>query len=645
MRLKLIKTLFILILNLTCNGQGVEVLYNKIKTTESKDSLLRYYTLLCSEYKHVNKDSSLRYGKKSILLTKYSKNAQLIGEAYFIYANFINDINSDSMAIVYYSFAESFFKIAKNYKRLGYVYDGLGNYWQFHNNNVLANQNYLKGISCFEKIENYRLANFEKLQVINNYLNFNELKKGKALCYELMQDSMFMSDKSNKPFLYQALGTALRDSSLEVSCVFFKKALNCYNLKNKEDINLKKFKIINIYLALIENYRDLSFQNNKLYTKESSYYVKAAQDFCSQNNISIDFPNYYYLLANYYLTINKYDSCIYYSHISLQLNKSKKFNIKHYNLDAYKNLEKAFVKKGNFDSAYFYLNLSSITSEEINNDNIKRKIFETEANYKVEKKEAEIQSLKKENFFKEQLQLAQLKKNRLLLIIAFAIVILLSVFFYFMYKINKQKSQFKLEQIEKERIKTTLHLLKNQISPHSMFNSLNNIYFKIDEDTESAKNMTLLFADLLRYQLYECNVDFIKLDKELNYIKQYIELQKIRLSNRCHLTVEISNEQADLQIAPLLFINLIENAFKYLTNDKDAGNYVSIILHTTKNEINLTVSNTYYELPNEEKNKKVGGIGLTNLQSRLKMIYPNKHILQIKKTGNIYQATLIIYVT
>jgi Putative regulator of cell autolysis len=192
--------------------------------------------------------------------------------------------------------------------------------------------------------------------------------------------------------------------------------------------------------------------------------------------------------------------------------------------------------------------------------------------------------------------------------------------------------------LEKEKTKTELDYLKAQFNPHFLFNSINSIYGHIDRKNYKARDMLHTFSEMLRYQLYECNSDYITIEKELNYIRNYILLQQSRKEN---LIVEFCSAQevSGFLIAPLVLITFIENAFKYVSNYEEKENKVEILLRYDENVFCFTICNTT-ENRIEKSAVEHGGIGIVNVKRRLDLIYPNKHELNIINEPDCYKVSL-----
>ena len=142
------------------------------------------------------------------------------------------------------------------------------------------------------------------------------------------------------------------------------------------------------------------------------------------------------------------------------------------------------------------------------------------------------------------------------------------------------QTQQQLEFLEKERIKNELDYLKAQINPHALFNSLNTIYGHIDKSNQVARTILLQFSELLRYQLYDCGAEKVSLEKEIEYVKNYVAFQRLRKDEKLVVYLDIGTIEAGLKIAPLLLVVLIENAFKFVSNFSDKENKIVIKICT-----------------------------------------------------------------
>lgn len=299
-------------------------------------------------------------------------------------------------------------------------------------------------------------------------------------------------------------------------------------------------------------------------------------------------------------------------------------------------------KQNDYQSALVYYKEYSTLKDSIINVEKLKYIDELSVKYKTEKKEKEIIILNAENKLKETENMAHKKNQIIILFAGIFSILMLSIVFIFAFRSYKLKQKTKIEKIEKEKVRAELTMLKNQISPHVMFNSLNTIYYQLEENSEAAGDMILKFSDLLRFQLYECNADFITIEKEIEYIKEFVSFHKLRKSLRCQINLNIGDDIRNFKISPLLIIPLLENAFKYVSNEKNTDNFVSILLKKRRGILIFSIENTTFD--KNEISNHYGGIGLINLKNRLELIYPKKYKLSISKKNRVFKANLLIYV-
>lgn len=202
-------------------------------------------------------------------------------------------------------------------------------------------------------------------------------------------------------------------------------------------------------------------------------------------------------------------------------------------------------------------------------------------------------------------------------------------------------SEKRLAAISREKSETELQYLKSQINPHFVFNTLNAIYFQIDKSNQDARETLLQFADLLRYQLYECNETTIPVEKEMHYLEDYIRLQQKRKDENYKVSFNRSPEVKNFQIVPLLLIPFVENAFKHISHFANKHNVIQIIVDRQADEFSFTVINSV-EKEVDVKEPKTGGIGLKNVQRRLELLYPGSHALRICEAENNFTVHLTI---
>jgi two-component system LytT family sensor kinase len=189
--------------------------------------------------------------------------------------------------------------------------------------------------------------------------------------------------------------------------------------------------------------------------------------------------------------------------------------------------------------------------------------------------------------------------------------------------------------LENQRLSAELAFLKSQINPHFLFNSLNSIYSLAYKRSEITPEAILKLSEIMRYMLYECNDNTVDLSKELQYLQNYIDLQKIRLGEKANIDFKIEGKVTNQKIVPLLLIAFIENAFKHGVANDDTE---PILLHVSvlENHLQFYVHNKKHK----SNTDAVGGIGLNNVKRRLDLLYPGKYNLDIRNEKDTYTCEL-----
>ena len=197
-----------------------------------------------------------------------------------------------------------------------------------------------------------------------------------------------------------------------------------------------------------------------------------------------------------------------------------------------------------------------------------------------------------------------------------------------------------LAKLRQAHLEGQLQLLREQINPHLMFNVLNHIHILMKKNVDLADELLLRYSDVLRYQLYDCNKETVLLDKEVDYLKDVVEVEKMRWGNELKVNCSWSIENGRKEISPLLLIPFIENSFKHVSRMPSEVGYVNILLNQKGDTLRFVVENSKSDQVATYKNSS--GIGLKNVQKRLDILYPDKHELIIQKTDTTYKTTLII---
>ena len=224
------------------------------------------------------------------------------------------------------------------------------------------------------------------------------------------------------------------------------------------------------------------------------------------------------------------------------------------------------------------------------------------------------------------------------------IAVFSSTLFFISIRIVKERVQAqKMNSIlEKEKTENELKFLRAQTNPHFLFNAINSIYILIKKDPDLAQATLARFSDMLRYQLYECNFAEVPIEKEVDYLNNYIELEKLRKGTVLSIDYKTAASVSNFLISPLLIIPFIENAFKHVSNFSDKKNFVDISLNYGDGLLKLIVRNSVEKEGSWRPEKTVGGIGQDNTKRRLKLIYPDRHELIIKHDPETYFVSLTI---
>ncbi len=198
-------------------------------------------------------------------------------------------------------------------------------------------------------------------------------------------------------------------------------------------------------------------------------------------------------------------------------------------------------------------------------------------------------------------------------------------------------------KLEKEKVRTELDFLRAQINPHFLFNMLNTIYFQVEKTNVQARASIEKMSEMLRYQLYECVHDRIAIEREIQYIKSYVQMQSLRLEDGTDVRLEIDELLSGFYIAPLLIQPLIENAFKYISNHREASkNEVHIRLDNKDGRLQVQITNTENSIHQTALLMNSGGIGYKNLKRRLDLLYPGNHSITNKQEYNRFTVILNI---
>jgi len=228
------------------------------------------------------------------------------------------------------------------------------------------------------------------------------------------------------------------------------------------------------------------------------------------------------------------------------------------------------------------------------------------------------------------------------------LILLVPVFYsispFFFTKIVLSIIRFYSQHFQTERRAFNLErdFLKAQLNPHFLFNTLNSIYaLSLRKDDMAPRTITQL-SEMMRYTLYESDSQLVSLEKELNYIENYVKLERTRYRQDVNIVCEIDDSDVDgLLIAPLLTFTFIENAFKYGLKNRNEG-FIRLFISVEDNTFTFLISNDKQQ---QDKQAESGGIGLQNAQKRLQLLYPGKHFLSIKDEGQYFTVELLLNLT
>lgn len=200
------------------------------------------------------------------------------------------------------------------------------------------------------------------------------------------------------------------------------------------------------------------------------------------------------------------------------------------------------------------------------------------------------------------------------------------------------RQQKRMADLAREKAEAELNFLKSQINPHFLFNSLNSVFFLIDKENKEAREALHKFSTMLRYQLYETNGSQIPIEKEINYLKDYVDLQKLRKEEGYEVQFQIGPGLSGYFIEPLILIPFVENAFKHISHHGHQTNFIHIKAVRVNGTMRFEVANSFEG--KEEPREPYSGIGLQNVKRRLDLLYPGQYSLGISRENGIFRVCL-----
>lgn len=219
--------------------------------------------------------------------------------------------------------------------------------------------------------------------------------------------------------------------------------------------------------------------------------------------------------------------------------------------------------------------------------------------------------------------------------------VIFSVITTMVLKLVKQwySDQKTTKALQQEQLQTELKFLKSQINPHFLFNSLNNLYALTLSKSDAAPEVVLRLSNILRYILYESNEGSVSIRKEMDHVKDYVSVEKLRLGEGVTIDIDIDEELNEDQVEPMLFLTLVENAFKHSEDMLPEKRFIRIHAKSLDAGFRFLIENSFSP---SKKDLVTGGIGLVNIKKRLNLIYPNKHDIKSSTSDGVYRVDLII---
>ena len=195
------------------------------------------------------------------------------------------------------------------------------------------------------------------------------------------------------------------------------------------------------------------------------------------------------------------------------------------------------------------------------------------------------------------------------------------------------------KDLQQEQLQTELKFLKSQINPHFLFNSLNNLYALTLSKSDSAPEVVLRLSNILRYILYESNEGYVSVRKEMEHVKDYVAVEKLRLGMGVTIDIDIDDAIQDDPVEPMLFLTLVENSFKHSEDILPEKRFIRIHAKSLDTGFRFLIENTFSP---SKRDSETGGIGLENIKKRLNLIYPNQHDIKSSTADGVYRVDLII---
>lgn len=195
--------------------------------------------------------------------------------------------------------------------------------------------------------------------------------------------------------------------------------------------------------------------------------------------------------------------------------------------------------------------------------------------------------------------------------------------------------------LERRQLQSELSFLRSQINPHFLFNTLNSLYALTLKKSDRAPEVVLRLSEMMRYMLYECNERYVPLSREIQYIENYLALERVRYGAKAHIEFEHSTDSDSYSVAPLMFITFLENSFKHGLSHSVDGGYVAVFLQAADGELEINITNS--KAKQKDAQFYSGGIGLSNVRRRLQLLYPAAHELHMEEDEESFSVLLRLH--
>lgn len=222
----------------------------------------------------------------------------------------------------------------------------------------------------------------------------------------------------------------------------------------------------------------------------------------------------------------------------------------------------------------------------------------------------------------------------------FFIVIVLFISTILRNSVVSRKREQEAIELRSQMLEAESRMLKWQINPHFLFNTLNNIYYMTQVKSDKAPDAVHRLSEMLRYVIYDCNEKYVRLGQEISYLKGYLELQLLKYENSENIRYDFSSADHNLKIAPLLLITFVENSFKHSHIEDSETSWIHMELVTEGRQLRFSIENSLPE--NYMRKDTTAGIGLENVRRRLNLLYPDRHSLNLKEADSVYSVKLIL---